>query len=75
MLLYLPTYGPWLNPIEMLWRHFRRKVTHRELLPSVKALVAVAHELFERHNRRPRAVLLIIGSNGTGTNRSYLALG
>ncbi len=75
VLLYLPTYGPWLNPIEMLWRHFRRKVTHRELLPSVKALVAAAHELFERHNRRPRAVLLIIGSNGTGTNRSYLALG
>jgi len=26
-LLYLPTYSPWLNPIEMLWRHFRREVT------------------------------------------------
>jgi transposase len=24
VLLYLPTYSPWLNPIEMLWRHFRR---------------------------------------------------
>ena len=22
ILLYLPTYSPWLNPIEMLWRHF-----------------------------------------------------
>ncbi len=22
VLLYLPTYSPWLNPIEMLWRHF-----------------------------------------------------
>ena len=26
VLLYLPTYSPWLNPIEMLWRHFRRDV-------------------------------------------------
>ncbi len=31
ILLYLPTYSPWLNPIEMLWRHFRREVTHCEL--------------------------------------------
>ena len=23
VLLYLPTYSPWLNPIELLWRHFR----------------------------------------------------
>jgi putative transposase len=36
VLLYLPTYSPWLNPIEMLWRHFRREVTHCELFPSVK---------------------------------------
>ena len=27
VLLYLPTYSPWLNPIEMLWRQFRREVT------------------------------------------------
>lgn|GEM_PF-6677187 len=27
VLLYLPTYSPRLNPIEMLWRHFRRGVT------------------------------------------------
>ena len=35
VLLYLPTWSPWLNPIEMLWRHFRREVRHCELpLPS-----------------------------------------
>ncbi len=39
VLLYLPTYSPWLNPIEMLWRHFRREVTHCELFPTIKALV------------------------------------
>ena len=34
VLLYLPTYSPWLNPIEMLWRHFRREVTHCELFET-----------------------------------------
>ena len=62
VLLYLPTYSPWLNPIEMLWRHFRREVTHCELFPMVKALIAAAHAFFERYNRRPRDVLSIIGS-------------
>ncbi len=63
VLLYLPTYSPWLNPIEMLWRHFRREVTHCELFPTVKALIAAAHAFFERYNRRPRDVLSIIGSD------------
>jgi len=35
VLLYLPTYSPWLNPIEMLWRHFRREVTHNELFEVI----------------------------------------
>ncbi len=39
VLMYLTTYSPWLNPIEMLWRHYRREVTHCELFESVKALV------------------------------------
>ena len=40
VLLYLPTYSPWLNPIEMLWRYFRKEVTHCELFESMKALIA-----------------------------------
>lgn len=63
VLLYLPTYSPWLNPIEMLWRHFRREVTHCELFPTLKALIAAAYAFFERYNRRPREVLSIIGSD------------
>ena len=39
VLLYLPTYSPWLNPIEMLWRHYRREVTHCELFESIDALL------------------------------------
>jgi transposase len=63
VLLYLPTYSPWLNPIEMLWRHFRREVTHCELFENVKALVAAAYDFFERYNRCPWRVLSIIGSD------------
>ena len=63
VLLYLPTYSPWLNPIEMLWRHFRREVTHCELFESVKALLAAAQDFFERYNRVPQKVLSIIGAH------------
>jgi transposase len=38
VLLYLPTYSPWLNPIEMLWRHFRREVTHGAQVQGVMAV-------------------------------------
>jgi transposase len=63
VLLYLPTYSPWLNPIEMLWRHFRREVTHCELFESVAALLLAAQDFFDRHNRAPQRVLSIIGSH------------
>ena len=36
VLPYLPTDRPWLNPIEMLWRHFRREVTHGALFEHVQ---------------------------------------
>jgi len=28
----------WLNPIEMLWRHFRREVTHGELVVTTSVV-------------------------------------
>ena len=62
ILMYLPTYSPWLNPIEMLWRHFRREVTHCELFESVKALIAATLDFFKRHNQTPEKVLSIIGA-------------
>ena len=65
VLLYLPTYSPWLNPIEMLWRHFRREVTHCELFETVQALLQAARDFFDRYNCCPRHVLSIIGSHAT----------
>lgn len=65
ILLSLPTSSPWLNPIEMLWRHFRREVTHGELFPSVTALITAADACFDRHHRVPWGVCSIIGSHPT----------
>jgi len=62
VLLYLPTYSPWLNPIEMLWRHFRREVTHCELFETVKVLLEASYDFFHRYNRTPDKVLSIIGA-------------
>ncbi|MGO8951441.1 MAG: transposase [Ktedonobacterales bacterium] len=63
VLLYLPTYSPWLNPIEMLWRQFRREVTHNELFQTVKSLLAAARNFFDRYNQEPCRTLSVIGSH------------
>ena len=65
VLLYLPTYSPWLNPIEMLWRHFRREVTHCELFESVQALLDASRDFFDRLNLSPEKALSIIGALST----------
>lgn len=66
ILLYLPTYSPWLNPIEMLWRHFRREVTHGELFANMQALLKAAQDFFARYNQQPQRLLSVIGSHATG---------
>jgi transposase len=63
VLLYLPTYSPWLNPAEMLWRQYRREVTHCELFESIDALLEATREFFDRCNRTPRRTLSIIGAH------------
>jgi transposase len=65
VLLYLPTHSPWLNPIEMLWRQFRREVTHCELFASVDALVEAAQALFDRYDCKPGGVCSSIGEHAT----------
>jgi DDE superfamily endonuclease len=62
VLLYLPTYSPWLNPIEMLWRHFRREVTPCEIFETVKLLIEASYDFFKCYNENPQKVLSIIGA-------------
>lgn len=65
VLLYLPTYSPWLNPAGMLWRHHRREVTRCELFESIDALVGATRDFFERMNRTPERARSIIGAHPT----------
>lgn len=60
VLLYLPTYSPWLNPIERLWRQFRREVTHCELFETAKALLVASRDFFDRCTQNPDKVLSIV---------------
>ena len=46
VLLYLPNYSPWLNPIEMLRRHLRREVTHCELFLTLKQVISASYDFF-----------------------------
>jgi putative transposase len=65
VLLYLPTYSPWLNPIEMLWRHFRPEVTHCELFENIDALLKAAQAFFDRYNLSPSLLLSVIGNHSS----------
>ncbi len=65
VLLSLPTYSPWLNPAEMLWRQYRREVTHCELFESINALLEATQDFFDRMNRTPERTLSIIGAHPT----------
>lgn len=62
VLLSLPTYSSWLNPIDMVWRHFRREITHCELFSNIEALLEATREFFERYNHRTDEILSIIGA-------------
>jgi transposase len=62
IVLYLPTYSPWLNPIEMLWRHFRREVTPCELFLTLKDLISASYAFFNRYNQLPGKTLSWIGA-------------
>ena len=58
--LYLPTYSPWLNPIEMLWRSMRYNVTHCELFITIDDLEAAFLDYFATVLKE--TVLNVIGS-------------
>jgi hypothetical protein len=47
----------------MLWRHFRREVTHGKLFASVDALLGATAAFFDRCNRMPGRVRSIIGAH------------
>ena len=63
------------DPIEMLWRHFRREVTHGELFESIDAVLEATREFFARCNRAPQCTRALIGAHPTCLTPTYLAVG
>lgn len=61
--LFLPTYSPHLNVIELLWKHLRRCVTHNHLFESIEALVTAVGRFINRMNSSPSQVLSVIGAS------------
>ncbi len=62
LLFMLPTYSPWLNLIERLWKHLRRKVTHNHLFASIADLVKAVCSFLEALNATPQLTLSVIGA-------------
>jgi len=44
-LVFLPTYSPWLNPIELFWRHLKKRVLANRFFETIAALL---RELWKR---------------------------
>jgi transposase len=65
--VWLPTYAPWLNPIEKLWRWLRQDILkmHRwvEDWPQVKQRV---REFLEQFAQGSAALLRYVGLKGQG---------
>jgi transposase len=62
VLFMLPTYSPWLNLIERLWKHLRRKVTHNHLFASLAELVKAVCSFLDALNATPHLTLSVIGA-------------
>ena len=62
VLFALPTYSPWLNRIELLWKHLRRKVTHNHLFKTISELVQAVGSFLEKLNETPQLTLSVIGA-------------
>jgi len=62
VLFALPTYSPWLNLIERLWKHLRRKVTHNHLFQCIAQLVEAVRSFLDALNQARSLALSIIGA-------------
>ena len=59
-LYFLPTYSPRLNPIERVWRHFRRNVTDNYYFGTLARLMTAVKAFLTELARSPSVILSII---------------
>ncbi len=65
--IWLPTYAPWLNPIEKLWRWLRQTVLRQHRLAADwKALQARVREFLDQFGAGSDALLHYVGLHGKG---------
>jgi transposase len=57
---FLPTYAPQLNPIERVWRHVRRNVTHNYFFGTMPALVKAVTAFLAELANSPQVILNIV---------------
>jgi DDE superfamily endonuclease len=71
--LSLPTYAPWLNPIEKLWRKFRQEVHYLHPLPDDwQRLRERVQAFFDPFAHGSADLLRYVGLSGTGKLASAL---
>lgn len=59
-LYFLPTYSPRLNPIERVWRHFRRNVTDNYFFRTMARLIAAVESFISEMAESPEVILKIV---------------
>jgi transposase len=59
-LYFLPTYSPRLNPIERVWRHFRRNVTDNYFFRTMFRLMAAVDSFLSEMAESPDVILRIV---------------
>lgn len=59
-LYFLPTYAPRLNPIERVWRHFRRNVTDNYFFKTMVRLMRAVQAFLTELAGSPASVLKIV---------------
>ena len=72
----LPTYAPWLNPIEKLWRQFRQEVDYMHpLADDWKRLRERVQAFFDQFAHGSANLLRYVGICGMGILASALHAG
>jgi transposase len=65
--VWLPTYAPWLNPIEKLWRWFRQDLWYlHQQADDWSALQARVHQFFDQFASGSQELLRYVGLLGEG---------
>ena len=61
LVIWLPTYSPFLNPIERFWLHFKQLAVANRLHRSLKALQDSVDEVMQQQNtlRHPNRLRLL----------------